>query len=157
MTSVTGSGSSPATWVPLASPRATTVLAVPPGPLPTATPPSSDLMRNRPETPDGLRRLDVGIGAVEPAVELGGHDLEVGRFRHRLEQPPEGAELGANALGPARPLRRVPAPSAQLLCVITMPGAAWTASWTGSPDNPSAANAVSAIHRVIGPASALSA
>ena len=62
------SGSSPATWVPPASPRATTVLAVAPGPLPTATPPSKDLMRNRPKTPDrrGLRRLDAGIAAVEP-------------------------------------------------------------------------------------------
>jgi hypothetical protein len=31
---------------------------------------------------------------------------------------------------------------------------AWTGSWTGAPDNPSAANAVSAIIRVIGAASA---
>ena len=74
---------------PLANPRAATILAVAPGPLPTATPPSSDLMRNRPETPDGrgLRRLDTGTAAVEPAAELGGHDLEAGRFHHRLEKP----------------------------------------------------------------------
>ena len=36
-------------------------------------------------------------------------------------------------------------------------GSAWTGSWTGSPDNPSAASAICAISRAIGATSACAA
>jgi hypothetical protein len=43
--------------------------------------------------------LDAGVGPVDPAIEADGHDAEPGGGEHRLEQPPEGAELGAQVLG----------------------------------------------------------
>src|ERR1700693_2944009 len=43
--------------------------------------------------------LDAGVGAVEVALEIHGEDLEAGRGEHRLDQPAEGAELGADVYG----------------------------------------------------------
>src|SRR5881392_706314 len=43
--------------------------------------------------------LDAGVGAVEAALVLRVHDLEAGRGQHRLQQPAEGAELGADVFG----------------------------------------------------------
>src|SRR5690349_24078894 len=47
----------------------------------------------------GGSALDAGIGAVEAALVRHVRDLEAGRGQHRLEQPAEGAELGADVFG----------------------------------------------------------
>ena len=50
-------------------------------------------------TRPGGSALDAGVGAVEAALELRVRDLEAGRAEHRLEEPAEGAELGADVFG----------------------------------------------------------
>src|SRR5215213_9900859 len=43
--------------------------------------------------------LTAGVGAVHRSAEVGGQELEAGSGQHRLQQPPEGAVLGADVGG----------------------------------------------------------
>ena len=45
--------------------------------------------------PEGF---DAGVGCIDPAIDLGGHDVEPGGGEHWLKQPSEGAELRAQVL-----------------------------------------------------------